>query len=67
MSFTFAGDNLQDVATKKEEAKINRMRQMQEERRSRIFSTKERTIIGDNLQALNQQNQRQKDVGIESK
>jgi len=67
MSFTFTGDNLQDVATKKEEAKINRMRQMQEERRNRIFNTKERTIIGDNLQALNQQNQRQKEIGIESK
>ena len=58
MSFSF-GDNLQDAAAKKEEAKINRMRQMQEERRDRIFNTKERTI-GINIKALDQQAEQNK-------
>lgn len=63
MSFIF-GDNLQDEAAKKEEAKINRMRQMQEERRDRIFNVRDRTI-GVDVTALNaqaQQNQRQKEI-----
>lgn len=63
MSFLI-GENIQDAAAKKEEAKINRMREMQEERRNRVMNTKERTI-GVSIEGLNlqsKQNQYQKDM-----
>ena len=64
MTFVFNENNAQDLATQKDQAKINRMRQNQEARRDRILNNRTRTI-GIDVNALNAQvkeQQHQKEI-----
>ena len=68
MTFVFNENNAQDLATQKDQAKINRMRQNQEARRDRILNNRTRTI-GIDVNALNAQvkeQQHQKEIEHET-